>query len=183
MRPQNTSSTKKVTAWQMKKNEQKNLFLNILEKNIGIMLKISRAYTNSAHDREDLINDITLELWKSFDRFKGESRISTWIYRVAINTSMNFSRKKKSERLYFAPDLKQFESLSWITEPPDTSHSEILYQCIDELNQLNRAIILLYLDGNSHEEIAEITGISKTNVGTRIGRIKEQIKNLVTSKI
>jgi RNA polymerase sigma-70 factor (ECF subfamily) len=167
----------------MTKNRQKDLFLDILEKNIGIILKISRAYTNTVHDKEDLINDITLELWKSFGRFKGESKISTWIYRVAINTSMNFNRKKQNDKLYFPADLKQFENPNWITEPPDSSHSEILYQCINELNQLNKAIILLYLDGKSHDEISEITGISKTNVGTRLSRIKEQIKNLVTSKI
>ena len=167
----------------MTENRQKDLFLDILEKNIGIILKISRAYTNSVQDKEDLINDITLELWKSFERFKGDSKISTWIYRVAINTSMNFNRKKKSDKLYFPPDLNQFESQNWIMDPPDSSPSEILYQCIDELNQLNKAIILLYLDGNSHDEISEITGISKTNVGTRISRIKEQIKNLATSKI
>jgi len=158
------------------------MLTDILEKNIGIIIKISRAYAKSVHDKEDLVNDITLELWKSFGRFKGESRISTWIYRVAINTSMNFNRKKKSDKLYFPSDLKQFENPDWITEPPDSSHSEILYQCIDELNQLNKAIILLYLDGNSHDEISEITGISKTNIGTRISRIKEQIKNLVASK-
>jgi len=76
----------------MTENRQTDLFLDILEKNIGIILKISRAYTNSVHDKEDLINDITLELWKSFERFKGDSKISTWIYRVAINTSMNFNR-------------------------------------------------------------------------------------------
>ena len=96
---------------------------------------------------------------------------------------MNFNRKKKSDKLYFPADLKQFESPIWITEPPDSSHSEILYQCIEELNQLNKVIILLHLDGNSYDEISEITGISKTNVGTRISRIKEQIKNLATSKI
>ena len=166
----------------MTDNKQKDLFLDILEQNIGIIIKISGAYTNSVQDKEDLINDITLELWKSFGRFKGESKISTWIYRVALNTSMNFNRKKKSDRLYFPADLNQFENANWITEPPDSSHSEILYQCIDELNQLNKAIILLYLDGNSHDEISEITGISKTNIGTRISRIKEQIKNLVASK-
>jgi RNA polymerase sigma-70 factor, ECF subfamily len=167
----------------MTENRQTDLFLDILEKNIGIILKISRAYANSVHDKEDLINDITLELWKSFERFKGDSKISTWIYRVAINTSMNFNRKRKSEKLYFPTDLKQFESKNWIMDPPDSSPSEILYQCIEELNQLNKAIILLYLDGNSHDQISEITGISKTNVGTRICRIKEQIKNLATLKI
>lgn len=167
----------------MTEGRQKDQFLNILEKNIGIILKISRAYAKSVYDKEDLINDITLELWKSFERFNGESKVSTWIYRVAINTSMNYSRKKRNDKLYYTADLKQFESPNWITEPPDSSPSEVLYQCIDELNQLNKVIILLYLDGNSHDEISEITGISKTNVGTRISRIKEQLKDLVTTKI
>jgi RNA polymerase sigma-70 factor (ECF subfamily) len=96
---------------------------------------------------------------------------------------MNSRRKREKDKLLFLDDLKQVESLSWILEPQDSSHTEILYQCIDELNQLNKAIILLYLDGNSHDEISDITGISKTNVGTRISRIKEQIKNLAFTKI
>ena len=166
----------------MTDSKLKDQFLDILEKNIGIIIKIARAYANTIQDKEDLINDITLELWKSFGRFKGDSKISTWIYRVALNTSLNYKRKKGKDKLYFHDDLMQFESLSWLIEQQDSSHSEILYQCIDELNQLNKAIILLYLDGNSHDEISDITGISKTNVGTRIGRIKEQIKNLAITK-
>jgi RNA polymerase sigma-70 factor (ECF subfamily) len=167
----------------MTDNRQKDQFLDILEKNIGIIIKIARAYSQTLSDKEDLINDITLELWKSFGRFRGDSKISTWIYRIALNTSMNYKRKREKDRLLFLDDLKQIENLSWLIEHPDPSHSEILYQCIDELNQLNKAIILLYLDGNSHDEISDITGISRTNVGTRISRIKEQIKNLVTTKI
>ena len=166
----------------MTDKRQKDQFLDILEKNIGIIIKIARAYSKTFQDKEDLINDITLELWKSFGRFKGGSKISTWIYRIALNTSMNYKRKREKDRLFFLDDLKQIENLSWLIEQPDSSHSEILYQCIDELNQLNKAIILLYLDGNSHDEISDITGISKTNVGTRISRIKEQIKNLATTK-
>jgi RNA polymerase sigma-70 factor (ECF subfamily) len=164
-------------------SRQKEQFLNILEKNIGIIIKIARAYSKTLHDKEDLINDITLELWKSFGRFKGDSKISTWIYRIALNTSMNYKRKREKDRLFFLDDLKQIDNKSWLIEQLDSSHSEILYQCIDELNQLNKAIILLYLDGNSHDEISEIIGISKTNVGTRISRIKEQIKDLATTKI
>jgi RNA polymerase sigma-70 factor (ECF subfamily) len=173
----------KVTAWQMTDSRQKDQFLDILEKNIGIIIKIARAYSKTFHDKEDLINDITLELWKSFGRFKGDSKISTWIYRIALNTSMNYKRKREKDRLFFLDDLKQIENQSWLIEQPDSSHSEVLYQCIDELNQLNKAIILLYLDGNSHDEISDIIGISKTNVGTRISRIKEQIKDLATTKI
>jgi RNA polymerase sigma-70 factor (ECF subfamily) len=167
----------------MTDNRQKDRFLDILEKNIGIIIKIARAYSRTVHDKEDLINDITLELWKSFAHFKGDSKISTWIYRVALNISMNYKRKKEKDNLLFVDDLKQIENVTWLIEQPDSSHTEVLYQCIDELNQLNKAIILLYLDGNSHDEISDITGISKTNVGTRISRIKEQIKNLATTKI
>jgi len=167
----------------MTDHRQKEQFLDILEKNIGIILKIARAYSKTVHDKEDLINDITFQLWKSFGRFNGDSKISTWIYRVAINTSMNYKRKREKDKLFFLDDLKQFKNLNWIIEQPDSSNSEVLYQCIDELNQLNKAIILLYLDGNSHDEISHITGISKTNVGTRISRIKEEIKNLATTKI
>lgn len=167
----------------MTDNKQKDIFLDILEKNIGIILKISRAYAKTAQDKEDLINDITLELWKSFGRFRGDSKISTWIYRIALNTSMNYKRKKEHNRIFFLDDLKQDDSPIWPSEQQDLSQSDILYQCIDELNDFNKAIILLYLDGNSHEEISEITGISNSNVGTRISRIKEQLIDLATTKL
>jgi len=122
----------------MSNNREKDQFLDILEKNIGIILKISRAYTKRINDKEDLVNDITLELWKSFGQFKGESKISTWIYRIALNTSMNYKRKKEKDKLFFPDDLKQFENQGWIIDQPDSSISEILYLCIDELNQLNK---------------------------------------------
>ena len=167
----------------MTRDKLSEQFLGILEDNTGIVLKISRAFAQTSQDREDLINDIALELWKSFKKFKGDSKISTWIYRIALNTSMNFKRKKKKESLFFSlNDFKKEENFPWLNEQDNSSESEVLYQCIDELNEINKAIILLYLDGNSHDEIAEIMGISKTNTGTRIGRIKEQIKNLVSIK-
>jgi len=167
----------------MTENRRKEQFLDILEENIGIIIKIARAYSRTVQDKEDLINDITLELWKSFGRFKGDSKISTWIYRIALNTSMNSKRKRGKDKLFYFDDLTQIENPGWLIEQPDSSHFEILYQCIDELDKLNKAIILLYLDGNSHDEISDVTGISKTNVGTRIGRIKEQIRSLATTKI
>ena len=166
----------------MTDNIIKEQFLNLLEKNIGIIIKISRVYTTIEQDREDLVNDITLELWKSFRSFNGNSKISTWIYRVALNTSMNYKRKKKNDTLFSIIDFK-IETSEWLFEQDSSEQSEILYRCIAELNELNRAIVLLYLDGNSHDDISEITGISKTNVGTRIGRIKEQIRNLAIKKI
>jgi DNA-directed RNA polymerase specialized sigma24 family protein len=96
---------------------------------------------------------------------------------------MNFNRKnRKNSFLTFLDDFGKYENSNWLMEQEFDNTTEILYQCIDELIEIDKALILLYLDGNSHEEIAEITGMSKTNVGTRIGRIKEEIKNLVTSK-
>jgi RNA polymerase sigma-70 factor (ECF subfamily) len=168
----------------MTKDKLSEQFLGVFEDNTGIIIKIARAFTKTSHDREDLINDIALELWKSFERFKGDSKISTWIYRVAINISMNYKRKKKNDSFFsFLDDFKKVDSLPWLLEQDNSSESEILYNCIDELNEINKAIILLYLDGNSHDEISEIMGISKSNVGTRIGRIKEQIRNLAITKI
>jgi len=162
----------------------KEQFLNVLEKNIGIIIKIARVYTRIEQDREDLINDITLELWKSFKNFNGNSKISTWIYRAALNISMNYKRKKRNDSLFHSlNNLKMEGTHSWLVEEDNSSELEALYDSIDELNEINKAIVLLYLDGNSHDEISEIIGISKTNVGTRISRIKEQIRNLINSKI
>jgi len=174
----------KVTLWKMTKDKLSEQFLSVFEENTGIIIKISRAFTHTSYDREDLINDIALELWKSFEKFKGDSKISTWIYRVALNTAINYKRKRKNDSLFsFLNDFRKEEITPWLVEQEESDESEVLYQCIDELNEINKAIILLYLDGNSHTEISEIMGISKTNVATRIGRIKEQIKNLAITKI
>ena len=161
--------------------QQQERFISVLEQNIGIILKISMAFTNTVQDREDLIHDIAFEMWKSFPGFKGNSKISTWIYRVALNTAMNHKRdsRKKRDFLQRAIEINTAEP---IDETDSNPQIEILYDCIAELDEFSKAIVLLYLDGYRHEEIAEITGISKTNVGTRISRIKEQLRSWVKSK-
>ncbi len=165
----------------MNDNNRKTQFVSDFEKNIGIILKISRAYTNTTHDREDLINDIALELWKSYPKFNGDSKISTWFYRIALNVSMNYKRKKKPNLMFFY-EVNQIKVSDWLDKEEDNEQIDLLYECIDNLNEFNKAIIILYLDGNSHDEISMITGISKTNVGTRISRIKEQLKENVKQK-
>lgn len=149
-------------------------FISLLETNLGVILKISKAYTSTAQDKEDLVNDIAYEMWKAFPKFKGESKVSTWIYRVALNTAMNYQKKSRKRR-----DFLQ-DAIDFYAEPHHDMDSntqvEQLYDLIEELEEFNKAIILLYLDGYKHDEIAEITGISETNVGTRISRIKQQLK-------
>ena len=156
-------------------------FITVLESNIGIILKISKAYTRTAQDREDLISDIAFEMWKSFSRFKGNSKISTWIYRVALNTAMNYNRKTKKTRDFIQSAI-ELQNSEQSNESDQNPQIEILQECIAELDEFSKAIVLLYLDGYKHDEIAEITGISRTNVGTRISRIKQQLKNKVNSK-
>jgi RNA polymerase sigma-70 factor, ECF subfamily len=116
-------------------------FSSVLEENIGIIVKISRAYAATIHDREDLVNDILLELWKSFKNFKGNSKISTWIYRVALNTSLNYKRKKKNDLLFYhLSDFNKIDNLSWLIEQDHSQESEILYKCIDELTSIRSTI-------------------------------------------
>lgn len=156
----------------------KEEFLNVLEKHIGIIVKISGVYAYNQEDRKDLTQDIILELWKSFKRFDGSCKISTWIYRVSLNISMNYKRKRSNVSMFTSlEDFKEYEIASWITDYDTLSQLDVLYNSIEQLSEINKAIVLLYLDGNSHEEISEITGISKTNVGTKISRIKEELKN------
>ncbi len=162
---------------------EKNDFVRLVEEHFRMIFKIAGAYTKTKHDREDLIGEIVLQLWRSSGNFKGKCKPSTWVYRVSLNTAMNSKRSVKKESLFLSTksigeiDIKPFFN----AEPSE--ELEILYQCIDELDDLNKAIILLYLDGNPHEEIAEITGMSKTNVGTRISRIKEQLRKSAIKKI
>lgn len=165
------------------KNDIKEQFLNVLEKHIGIIIKISGAYAYNHEDRKDLMQDIVLELWKSFKRFDGSCKISTWIYRVSLNISMNYKRKRSNvSRFTSLDDFKEYEIASWITDYDAYSQLDVLYNSIEQLSEINKAIVLLYLAGNSHEEISEITGISKTNVGTKISRIKDELKKSTFKK-
>ena len=167
----------------MTNTDLNDVFMDILEKNMPILLKISKAYTNLRQDREDLIAEIILQMWKSYNSFRKDSKVSTWVYRVALNTSMNYKRKQKTNPLAsLLNETGDKDIFSWlIIEQEDSSEIDLLYRSIDDLNTIDKAIILLYLDKNSHEEISEITGISKTNVGTRIGRIKDKLKKIITS--
>jgi len=158
-------------------------FLILVEQHSRMIYKISGAYAKTTFEREDLISETILQLWRSAGNFEGKCKISTWVYRVALNTAMNFNRRHKKETLFLPTDFGTGDHFKNLIEAEQIPELEILYQCIDELDEINKAIILLYLDGNPHDEIAEIIGISKTNVGTRIGRIKEQLKKSASTKI
>lgn len=157
-------------------------FVNLILENEGIIYKIARTYSKSTEDRNDLYQEIVYQLWKSFHTFKGNSKISTWIYRVALNTSVSQWRKEKKSGQKVNLDnlfLKQPEAY----DPELENRLALVYEQIDQLNQIEKGIMLLVLEGKKYDEIAEITGFSASNIGTRISRIKSKMKQRIEKKL
>jgi RNA polymerase sigma-70 factor (ECF subfamily) len=154
-------------------------FLALLEEHRKILYKVANAYCRDAEDRRDLVQEIVVQLWRSFPRFDARARFSTWTYRIAMNVAISFYRSESRwSRRRELVDETALEILAVDRVSPEDSSDEVrqLHRRIAELDAMNRALVILYLDGNSHEAIGEILGISTTSVGTRIGRIKERFR-------
>lgn len=152
-------------------------FTRLIKENKGIIYKICNSYCADKDDREDLAQEIVYNLWKSFDSFNTNFKFSTWMYRIALNVAISFYRQEKK--------LKNHDSISenlivFEENPEDKNEVEnnlsLLQEFINELKEIDKAIILLYLDDKSHKEMAEITGFTETNVATKINRIKEKLR-------
>lgn len=152
-------------------------FLVIVENNKGILFKVANSYCRNIEDRKDLVQEIILQLWKSFDNYNAKFKFSTWIYRISLNVAISFYRKVNSRKRISNPittDIFDFYDTE-ISDEKETNLG-ILNQMISELNDLNKALMLLYLEEKSYKEISEIIGITETNVATKIGRIKSKLK-------
>jgi len=151
-------------------------FLILIQEHQGIIHKICRLYRDSKEDREDLFQEITYQLWKSFPSFKGEAKVSTWMYRIALNTAIASFRKKRLDIEYHPalPDLPDDE-----VDEGYLIRQESLFATLKQLNESERAIVALYLDDLSYRQIAEIIGINENNVGVKINRIKTKIQKLL----
>jgi len=160
--------------------EHSTAFVKIVKENEGIIYKITRAYTRDREDQKDLYQEVVYQLWKSFTSFKGNAKLSTWIYRVALNTSLTYDKRNKRMTPNVNIDL---ELLNHVDEhdPVMEERVNVLYAHIKELNAIDKGLILLFLEGKSYDEIALITGFTTTNVGTRLGRIKLKLKNNIKS--
>lgn len=146
--------------------------MDMLRQNEGVIYKVASFYTDKEHPIGDLYQEIVINLWKGFPSFKGESKYSTWIYRIALNTCVSFYRRSHRNLQYvdFQVDI-----------PEETEHNEQineLYALINRLGKIERALVLLYLDDKSYKEIAEITDLSVTNVATKLNRIKEKLRRM-----
>lgn len=154
-------------------------FTELIKQNEGILFKITSVYAADRDAQKDLYQEVVLQLWKSFGSFRNESKVSTWLYRIALNTAITFMRKAKKKAPFIPIDQVVLE----YTETKDQLFEErvkLLYEHIKALDSLEKGIVLLYMEEKSYEEIAQITGLTASNVGTRLSRIKAKLKQQMT---
>ena len=152
-------------------------FKEFIEDNIATIYKICRAYANDSEELKDFVQEVTIQLWRSHKNFENRSKISTWVYRVTLNVCLTLS-KKRSRTI----DTVSLLSTDYYDSNDEVEREQVatLYRSIKRLRESERAIVLLYLDDKSYKEIAEILGITVTNVGARVNRVKNQLREIVS---
>ena len=148
----------------------------------GIIIKLCRAYTDSQEDFEDYFQEVCLQIWRSKDNFREDSQWSTWVYRISLNVCLTLLKKKKNNNQHFTSDALPIEETEENHAFSDESLN-LLYAAIRKLSEIDRAIIMLYLEEHSYQEIADIIGTNPNNIGVRITRIKNRLKKLLDGKI
>ena len=151
-------------------------FSQMIRDHEGIIFKITTLYTQNKQDQKDLYQDIVYQLWKSFDSFRQESRRSTWMYRVAMNTAITHIKNEKKTGRSVSIEKVVLDEIETDNQALE-DRIKNMYVHINQLSVLEKGLILLLLEGKKYDEIAEITGLSTTNVGTRISRIKNKLKS------
>lgn len=152
-------------------------FQALLDEHKKVLYKVAASYCRNPADRPDLVQEIVVQLWRSFDRYDERYRFSTWMYRIALNVAISFYRTETRRTRDTVPAE---ESILEIAAGPEAEAVDeglrLLHASIARLDELDRALVLLYLDGNRYDTIAEVLGISETNVGTKLGRIKQKLR-------
>ncbi|WP_031428324.1 RNA polymerase sigma factor [Flavimarina sp. Hel_I_48] len=163
----------------MKITEQE--FLARINQHKGILYKVSRIYFDNFEDQQDLFQEIILQLWKSLDSFKGNSAFSTWMYRVALNTAIVFFKKENRK-----PDKYASLKIEPVSADSYTNEKDLqlvhFYKAVKELNKVEKALILQYIEGFSGKEIAENLGISEANVRVKTNRIKSKLQDIIKNQ-
>lgn len=150
-----------------------------LDAHRGIVFKLANAYCPAGEERDDLVQEICLQLWRAYPGYDPGRRFSTWMYRVALNTAISFARAARTRRDRAVP-LAESATAARVQAPPGLDGTDerlaALYRFLHGLDELDRALVVLYLEDRSYREIAEILGISETNVGTKLNRLKRKLR-------
>jgi RNA polymerase sigma-70 factor (ECF subfamily) len=160
----------------MNEKEQRQHFLNIIEQHKGILYTVARAYCPNADDRQDLIQEMMIQIWQSVHKYNDQYKISTWLYRISLNVAISFYRKNSTRTKKFTDLNEQMIEIPAEEKSENETQLNLLEQFISELKEIDKALMILYLEDKCHIEIAEILGMSVSNVGTKVGRIKEKLK-------
>jgi RNA polymerase sigma-70 factor (ECF subfamily) len=149
----------------------------LLERHRGIVFKVANTYARDAEDRADLAQEIAAQLWRAWPSYDPARSLTTWMYRIALNVAISFLRSEGARRRDMVPFDEALHDTAIHDDPEGEQQLRVLDRVIARLEPLNRALLLLYLEERSHREIAEILGITETNVATKIGRLKQRIRN------
>lgn len=164
------------------KTQTEQLFLDEMNQHQRLVHKVCKIYTDNSQDHEDLFQEIVLQLWRAYPNFRGEAKFSTWAYRIAINTAMTVFRKKNRQ-----PQLdteKEWTYLNVKAEDTDDESEklQIMYEAIHQLNDVEKALIMMFLDGKSYREIGELLNISEGNARIKMMRTRDKLKTLIQHK-
>lgn len=156
-------------------------FIVLLNQHQKIIYKVCNLYLQSHADKEDLFQEVTLQAWKAYANFRGDSKFSTWLYRVALNTAITFFRKDKKQFIFSTDELPEIPTGPY---DPIEERTKVMYAAIAELSKIDKAIVMLYLEDYSYNEISEVLGITANNIAVKMNRIKiklkENVKNIAT---
>lgn len=157
-------------------NELGLQFQQIIDVHKGILFKVARAYCQNEEDRQDLIQEMMIQIWKSFHKYKKDFAVTTWLYRISLNVAISFYRKNTTRQIINASLSDEISIMEHVDTNEKEQQLNLLEQFINELNELDKALMLLYLEDKNYAEISEILGITVTNVSTKVGRVKEKLK-------
>jgi RNA polymerase sigma-70 factor (ECF subfamily) len=159
-------------------NNAEQEFLQLINQNQGIVRKVCHLYGRNDTDKEDLYQEIVIQLWKAFSSFRGEAKFSTWMYRIALNTAISNFRKQTKKVVLSFPEFIPHENADTNEEKIKEEKLTEMYAAISRLTEVEKAIVMLYLEDKSYEEMEEILGISNGTLRVKMNRIKDKLRSL-----
>lgn len=154
-------------------------FVELLEQHQNIVHKVCRLYTNNYDAHNDLFQEITIQLWKAFPKFRGDSKFTTWMYRVGLNTAITLYRKSKRKIQTQEFDAVQFKISAEEYDSTEEEQLKLMYQAVHQLNDIEKALVFLYLEDKNYKEISDTLGISEVNARVKMNRVKTKLKTIL----